>query len=141
MVKQPFGNLDNSFAHCSAPMPVIVVSMPEIIVFTPLLKGRSQGAVIFPDKCVFLHLKSVFQRGVENFASRLFLFLFSKCLLADNPHFRYQSNVKHIVLYKIRNLLYHSNKYIILLNFRANHPVCSLIHFVFCHHIARKASK
>lgn len=103
MVKQPFGNLDNSFAHCSAPMPVIVVSMPEIIVFLPLQKGRPQRAVIFPDKCVFLHLKSVFQRGVENFASRFFLFLFSKCLLADNLYFRYKSYVKSIVLYRIQN--------------------------------------
>ena len=141
MVKHPSGNFEISFAHCSAFMPVIVVSMLEITVFTPLSKGRPEGTVIFPDKCIFLHLKPLFQRGVENFASRFFLFLFSKCLLADNPHFRYQSNVKHIVLYKIRNLLYHSNKYIILLNFRANHLVCSLIHFVFCHHIARKASK
>lgn len=80
MVKQPSGNFDISFAHCSALMPVIVVSMPEIIVFTPLLKGRSQGVVIFPDKCIFLHLKPLFQRGVENFVLHFFVFLFSKRL-------------------------------------------------------------
>lgn len=83
MVKQPFGNFDISFAHCSATIPVIVVSMPEIIVFAPLSKGRTPASVIFPDKCVFVHLKPVFQRGVENFASRFFLFLFSKRLFSD----------------------------------------------------------
>ena len=100
-MKQPFGSFDISFAHCSATIPVIVVSMPEITVFTPLSKGRDRAPVIFPYKCIFLHLEPLFQRGVENFALRFFRFLFSKDCLPVNLHFTYKNDVKSMILYKI----------------------------------------
>ena len=101
MVKHPSGNFEISLAHCSAFMPVIVVSMLEITVFTPLSKGRAEGTVIFPDKCHFLHLKPLFQRGVENFVLHFFDFFFSKRLYPVNLYFTYKNDVKIIIIYKI----------------------------------------
>nr|DAD79861.1 MAG TPA: hypothetical protein [Siphoviridae sp. cthrG7] len=65
-------------------MPDIVVSMTEITVFAPLLKGRPRVCVIFPYKRSILHLNRLSQRCVENSVFRFFLFLFSKSLLTDS---------------------------------------------------------
>lgn len=73
MVKHPSGNFEISFAHCSAFMPVIVVSMLEITVFTPLSKGRAEGTVIFPDKCLFCTSNRFFS-GAWRISSYIFSF-------------------------------------------------------------------
>lgn len=100
MVKHPSGNFEISFAHCSAFMPVIVVSMLEITVFTPSRKDEPRALSYFRTNAFFAP-QTAFSAGRGEFRRTFFRFLFSKCLLPVNLYFTYKNDVKSVILYKI----------------------------------------